>query len=67
MPASPIQNEVLSAAGYWGINKIYFTMFVYPRCCITFETEKEILDHLHLLMITLNYGMVAFFREKLFV
>ena len=39
-------------------------MFGRPRCCALFDTEEEILDHLHSLTIALNYGTVAFCQRN---
>ena len=39
-------------------------MFGCPRCCAIFDTEDEILDHLCLLTISLNYRMTAFCQRK---
>ena len=33
-------------------------------CHTLYNTENEILDHLHLLTVSLNYGLTTFFHKR---
>ena len=56
--------SVLLESGVLIMKLVGFSMFGCPRCCASYETENEALDHLHLLTVSLNYGLTTFCHKR---
>ena len=39
-------------------------MFGCPRCCVLYDTENEILDRVHVLTVSLIYGLTTFCHKR---
>ena len=51
--------------GWWSIsNESCLAMVGCPRCHALYDAEDEILEHLHLLTVSLNYGLMTFCHKR---